>query len=104
MVKFQGKYLCSWTLKIISKRFFYRLHESGILHQWHQHIEFHYGKNFRTYKHATNSVNLKEIQSLVLDNIVSAFYFLLAGLFISFLVFIIEICMKYKKIPLLNMI
>lgn len=64
-------------------------------------MEYYYGKHFRSYKNAPSSVNLKDNQSLVLDNLVSAFYFLLAGLFISFLVFIIEICIKYKKAPLM---
>lgn len=97
MVKFLGEYSIRVFQSILYYYIFFRLLESGILQQWHRHVEYYHGKHFRTYKYDTNSIHLKGSQSLVLENIVSAFYLLLAGLFISFLVFIIEICIKYKR-------
>lgn len=101
MIKLRGKYLS--VLEIRGIHFAcssIRLLESGILQQWHTNVEYMHGKHVKSYNNETNSLALNTRQSLILDNLVSAFYFLLAGLFLSFLVFIIEIYVKYTRAPI----
>lgn len=73
-------------------KLFYRFTESGIIQHWFRNIDYPKGPAFMLQFFDNKIERSMEQRPLMLDNVSSGFYLLLIGLFISIVVFVIEIC------------